>query len=77
MYDLDCGGPDVVLVESFRTNRLRSHVMTAQWSYIVWSVVHVLPVGAEPPTTSPFGHPCTVGVNRNPRVCVMMSRVTS
>ena len=49
------------------TNGLRYHVMLAQWSYCVWNVAHVLPVGAEPPTASSVEHQCTVGVNRDPR----------
>ena len=33
---------------------LRDPVMIAQWSFFVWTVVHVLPVGAEPPWSPPW-----------------------
>ena len=40
-----------------------NHVMSVQWSH-----VRVDGIG-EPPTASPIGHPCTVGVDRDPRAC--------
>ena len=47
---------------------MRATVMIGKWSYFAWSVVHVLPVGAEPPTAS-VEDPYTVGVHPDTRVC--------
>ena len=68
---------ELVRVWNCVTNELRYHAVIAQWSYFVWSVAHVKPVGAEPPTASSVEHPVYCGGSTGTHECVVMSRVTS